>query len=161
RRVPARGAKDSKVGADCRIVRFKAPRFGERALRAVEIAGLTETGGQSEITIGGRQTGVERGAKFWDRPGTVARLQPGVAETQMRLAIAGIVADDAFERRQQGGAGQLTRRDLRDPRRHLAAVLRIRPAVRSGLTGAAAVAEGAQPAGSGRFGLGSGAERCR
>ena len=58
----------------------------------------------------------------------VARLHPRVAKTQMRLAVARILAHDALERGDERGARQLARGDLRDARGHLAPILRIRAA---------------------------------
>ena len=56
----------------------------------------------------------------------VAGLQSRVAEPQLRLTVARIVAPESFERVQEGQTGELARRDLRDARGHLTAIFRIR-----------------------------------
>ena len=81
----------------------------------------------------------------------VAGLQPRVAEPQLRLAVARIVADDPFERREQRRARELARRHLRDPRGQLAPILRIGTIARLRIADcglrAGAVAERAQALG--------------
>ena len=83
--IAFRGLQQAEVRDDGRVVRLDSPRFGERPLRAGEIAALTEAGREPEMDVRGREPGRGGGMKRRLRPRAIAGLQARVAEPQLRL----------------------------------------------------------------------------
>ena len=105
--------------------------------------------------IGRRQAVGDRGGELGLGAGAVARLQVRVPESQTRLSVSRIGAHDRFERRDERVAGQLAGRHLRDARRQIAAVFRIRPRTAGGIARRGGrVPERTQPFGGFRRGIG-------
>ncbi len=117
--------QDAQIREHRRIIRLEAARLVERALRAREIVAPSEARREAEVNVCRREA--RRGGRVEFRLGAraVACLQARVAEAQMRLAVARIVADDAFERRDERGARQLAGGHLRDARGQRQSIFRI------------------------------------
>src|SRR5947199_3790921 len=140
-------AQDPEVGRDDSIRRLEATGLGKGAFGSSEIAPPPPAGSEPEIGVGRWQAARDRPFELRLRARAVARLQTRVAEPQVGLAIARIVAQDPLERRDERRARELARRHLRDARRELAAIFGIGSRAAGVARRSRAVPERAQPFG--------------
>src|SRR5262249_33833350 len=139
--------EDAGIRDDDGVVGLQSRGLVERRFGAREILAAAEAAGEAEVRVDRRQAGADRRAQLRLGARAVALLDPRVAEAPGRLAVAPVVAHEAFERGDERAARQLARRDLREARRLIAAIfgIRSRPRRGAGSRIARRVAERAEP----------------